>query len=92
MITCGELFSNKPIDPDLAKPKRKRKEEDQDKYAVLLCAHDQGIEQYRSPYESDCMAWLRYHKADIPDGWNLFKTADGVLYRIARLNKEGGKQ
>jgi len=89
MIVCDDLFGGSKPAPEITTPKRKKRSEqvEKDKFAVLLCGHAEDIEQYRSPYESDCLAWLRYHKADIHAGWNNYKTADGVLYRIKRLDK-----
>ncbi|GAB4422266.1 MAG: hypothetical protein OHK0011_00990 [Turneriella sp.] len=90
MIVCDNLFGGSEPAPATTTPKRRKEAltEQQDKFVVLLDGPEgREIEMYRAPYESLCLAWLRFHKADIHDGWGRYKTDDGVLYLVKRLGK-----
>lgn len=89
MIVCDDLFGGSKPAPEITTPKRRNKApiEYQDKFAVFLSGPEGEVEMYRAPYESECLAWLRFHKADIHDGYGRYKTANGVLYLVKRLGQ-----
>lgn len=89
MITAGNLFSSAAPAPEMLKKKRQHKAppEQIDKYQVTMLTGDGSVEVYRAPFESDCLSWLWYHKADIYAGWNNYKTADGVQYEVKRITR-----